>query len=102
MSGQNGAELDAVEEVDGVIVVGDARPLPQRRSAREVVAAHSAIAATGFVAGAAAAVVVAQRRSRRSAAQSAPRRARNAAASVLDVEATRSFLIDVHLLSKRP
>lgn len=102
MSTQTGAELDAVEEVDGTIVVGDVRPLPERRKAREIAAVNAVIAATGFVAGAAAAVVVSQRRARRSAAQSAPRRARNAAANVLDVEATRSFLVDVHLLTKRP
>ena len=66
--------------------------------------AGTALAATGFVAGAAAAVVVAQRRSRRAAAQSAPRRAKTPAAgpAAFGVEATRSFLVDVHVLKRLP
>jgi hypothetical protein len=99
---ETGAELDAVEEVDGTIVVGDVRPLPERSRTREIAVVNTVIAVTGFVAGAAAAVVVSQRRARRAAAQSAPRRTGNAAANVFDVEATRSFLVDVHVLSKRP
>ena len=102
MSADIGAELDAVEEVDGVIVVDYVRPLPVRRTARQVVATHTAMAATGLVAGAAAAVVVAQRRARRSAAQTAPRRSKSPAANVLGIESTRTFLIDVHTLTKRP
>src|SRR4051812_2076649 len=106
MSPETGAELDAVEEVDGVIVAPEVRALPQRRSAREAAVAGTALAATGFVAGAAAAIVVAQRRSRRAAAQTAPRRAKAPSApsgpAALGIEATRSFLVDVHVLTRRP
>ena len=95
-------ELDVVEEVQGVVVVEETSVLPERRSARHIVAAHGALAATGFVAGAATAVVVAHRRARKSA-QRTSRLAKangNGNGSVLDVASTRSFLVDVHLLRR--
>lgn len=84
--------------VDGVIVVGQARPLPERRTVGQMVTSRRAVAATGFVAGAATALAVAQRRGRRAAARSQ----RRSKTGRLDVAATRSFLVDVHLLNKRP
>ncbi len=96
--------LEIVEEVDGVIVVEEVRSLPERRSVGQIVSSRGAMAATGFVAGAATAVVVAHRRARRAAPRAA-RRAKNrngSSGTGLDIAATRSFLVDVHLLNKRP
>ena len=105
MSEEQREELDVVEEVQGVIVVEETAALPARRSARQIVAAHGALAATGFVAGAATAVVVAHRRARKTS-QRTSRLARaaggNGNGSALDVASTRSFLVDVHLLNRRP
>ena len=102
MSEQPGEELEVVEEVEGVIVSA-ATPLPERRTARQLVAAHGALAATGFVAGAATAVVVAHRRARKTAQRSSRlTRNGNGNGSALDVAGTRSFLVDVHLLNRRP
>ena len=98
-----GEELEVVEEVEGVIVTSTTAPLPERRSVRQVVAAHGALAATGFVAGAATAVVVAHRRARKTSQRNS-RLARNGNGngSALEISATRSFLVDVHLLNRRP
>jgi hypothetical protein len=101
MSVEPGEELEVVEEVEGVIVTSAAPPLPERRSVRQVVAAHGALAATGFVAGAATAVVVAHRRARKTAQRNS-RLARGSNGSALEISATRSFLVDVHLLNRRP
>jgi hypothetical protein len=91
---------DGFEVVDGVPVpaaptepAGELEPV--RAGAPPVVKQAAAVAATGFVAGAAtiAAVRVARVRHRRRRA-----RKRNQLVSVV---ATRSFLVDVHLLGSR-
>lgn len=88
----------AVEEVDAVLV-GEARPLPARRGAAQVVRTQAAVAAGSFAVGAATAVVVAHRRARKASSRAARRsRPRNG----VEVAATRSFLVDVHLLNRRP
>ena len=93
------AQPEAFEEVDAVPVLAeDAAPLVPRPSAGAgtvVVRQAAAVAATSFAAGV---VTVAAVRAGR--AVRARRRARRKAAQ-LPVLATRSFLIDVHLLGSR-
>jgi hypothetical protein len=98
MAQQLREEIELVEEVDAV-VVADARPLPAVRGTGQLVRTQAAVAAGSFVAGAATAVVVAHRRSRKSARRTKRGRRANGA---LEVAASRSFLVDVHLLQKRP
>lgn len=59
----------------------------------------AAVAATGFVAGAAT-VALARRRAARKAAPSRRKRKRNGT-DLIEVAASRSFLVDIHLLSPR-
>jgi hypothetical protein len=86
-----------VEQVDAVLV-SEPRPLPVRRASAQVVRTQAAVAAGSFAVGAATAVVVAHRRARKASSRAARRRQRNG----VEVAATRSFLVDVHLLSRRP
>jgi hypothetical protein len=85
-----------VEVVDALPVPGGAWPVePQRRGAPPVARQAAAVAATGFVAGAA--TVLAARQAR-----GARRRRRERRAQLpVTVVASRSFLIDVHLLAPR-
>ncbi|HKE77774.1 MAG TPA: hypothetical protein VKB54_00645 [Solirubrobacteraceae bacterium] len=88
---------EGYEEVDAVPVLADV-PVPQvRASAAGAVVAKqaAAVAATSFAAGVAAVAVVRGARAVRARRRT---RARNQIAPVL---ATRSFLIDVHLLGSR-
>jgi hypothetical protein len=93
-------EHEAFEEVDAVPVLAeDARaPVPQVTPAAGVVVAKqaAAVAATSFAAGV---VTVAAVRAGRSVR--ARRKARRRARQMAPVLATRSFLIDVHLLGSR-
>ncbi len=91
-----GREIVTVEEVDAILVT-DARPLPARRTGGGQVAAQAAVVTGSFVAGIATAAVVAHRRGRKTAKRSAKKGARGKS---LDVVGTRSFLVDVHLLSR--
>ena len=86
-----------VEEVDAVVVRA-AAPLLAQRSAAQVVRTQAVVAAGSFAVGAATAVVVAHRRAQRATAKASRRRGKGA----LDVAATRSFLVDVHLLNRKP
>ena len=96
-SAPHGSQLIEVEEVDAVLVT-DARPLPVTRSAVQVVRTQAVVVAGSFAVGAATAVVVAHRRARRASSKAArTRRSRG-----LDVAASRSFLVDVHLLNRKP
>ncbi len=88
-------------------VLAEVRPLEAERAAGEVVrpavaspaVQAAAVAATGFVAGAAT-VALARRRAHRRAA--APRRKRRKAANdLVEVVASRSFLVDIHFLGSR-
>ena len=92
-------EPDGVEEVDAVPVLADeARTLQRRDAAGGVVVVKqaAAVAATSFAAGV---VTVAAVRGAR--AVRARRRSRRRAHQLAPVLATRSFLIDVHLLGSR-
>lgn len=82
------------EEVDAVLVA-DARPLPASRPTGQVVMAQAAVVATSFAAGAATAVVLA-RRGRRAGRRAARGRGR----ARHEIAASRSFLVDVHLLNR--
>ncbi|HVE68071.1 MAG TPA: hypothetical protein VNB64_05765 [Solirubrobacteraceae bacterium] len=85
--------LAEVPAIEGEAVSGElvrATPSPAMQAA--------AVAATGFVAGAAT-VALARRRAARRAA--APRRRRGKRGDLIDVAASRSFLVDIHLLSPR-
>jgi hypothetical protein len=80
------------EEVDAV-VVNEARPLPVRRSAAELVATQAVVVGGSFVAGAVACVVVSRRRQ----GKAARKRKRSGKGSIA---ASRSFLVDVHMLQR--
>jgi hypothetical protein len=85
---------DEVEEVDAVPVVAGSAPLERARPAGQVVARQAAaVAATSFAAGIATVALARAHRVRR-----ARRRARRTMAPIV---ASRSFLVDVHLLGPR-
>jgi hypothetical protein len=96
-SARNGSQLVEVEEVDAVLI-GEPRPLPAQRSTAEVVRTQAAVVAGSFAVGAVTAVVVAHRRARRASGKAA----RTRRGPGLDVAASRSFLVDVHLLNRKP
>jgi hypothetical protein len=96
---QEANEPDGIEEVDAVPVLADEARTLQRVDAAAgivVVKQAAAVAATSFAAGV---VTVAAVRGVR--AVSARRRSRRKAGQLAPVLATRSFLIDVHLLGSR-
>lgn len=91
-------QVDDVEVVDG-IVVREAAPI-ERRSAGPVAVQAAAVAGAGIVAGASAILLAkgaARRRSRGGAIRLGGRRK----GQRLDVLATRTFLVDVHLVDRR-
>jgi hypothetical protein len=98
--GADQPEPDAFEEVDAVPVLAEEAsvPVPRVTSAAGVVVAKqaAAVAATSFAAGV---VTVAAVRAGRSVR--AKRKARRRAKQLAPVLATRSFLVDVHLLGTR-
>jgi len=84
-----------VEEVDAVpVVAAQVRDVQPARSAVPVVAQAAAVAATGFAAGAVTAAVV-----RRHRANLYLRHRQEPATRLAEVVGSRSFLVDVHLLS---
>ncbi len=96
------------EEVDAVIVVpGEGTGLPSRPTRAVVPAIQAAaVVATGFVAGAATAGLVRRRRDRRALVRALPRRRaavggrrqRGGGGEQVQIVASRSLLVDVHLL----
>jgi hypothetical protein len=92
-------EPDGIEEVDAVPVLADeARALQRADAAAGVVVVKqaAAVAATSFAAG-----VVTVAALRGAKAVRARRQSRRRANQLAPVLATRSFLIDVHLLGSR-
>jgi hypothetical protein len=77
------------------VVASEARVIEPARPAGQIVTQAAAVAATSFVAGAGIAAVLRGRRARGGLLR--PRRRRRD----LPVVATRSFLVDVHLLDPR-
>jgi hypothetical protein len=84
---------------DDLPVVAEVRTLEPVRPAASPAVQAAAVAATGFVAGAAT-VAIARRRARRAAAPARRRRARSRVAEIGEVVASRSFLVDIHLLDR--
>ena len=85
---------DDVEEVDAVPVLSEVGPIdPPRPAGQVVVRQAAAVAATSFAAGVATVALARAHRVRR-----ARRRARRTVAPIV---ASRSFLVDVHLLGPR-
>jgi hypothetical protein len=89
------SDIPEEETVAGELVATPARAVAPARPVGQVAAQAAAVAATTFVAGAGIAAVVRGRRSRR-LARRLGRRNKN-----LPIVATRSFLVDVHLLERR-
>jgi hypothetical protein len=86
---------EPIETVSAEVVAAEARPLAPAKPAGQVVRQAAAVGATTFVAGAGLAALLKGRSSRKAMRRW---RRRN---STLPVVATRSFLVDVHLLDPR-
>jgi hypothetical protein len=83
-----------IEEVDAVPVLSEARPLEPRRPAGQVVVRQAAaVAATSFAAGVATVALARAHKVRRAR--------RRAGRTMAPIVASRSFLVDVHLLGPR-
>lgn len=87
-----------VEIVDGFPVLAEVRTVERVAPASLPTVQAAAAAATGFVAGAATVALVKRRAARKQAARMAARPRR--AADLLPIAATRSFLVDVHVIAK--
>jgi hypothetical protein len=84
---------------DDLPVVAEVRTLEPVRPASSPTVQAAAVAATGFVAGAAT-VALARRRAARRAQPVRRRKPRNRVAELGEVVASRSFLVDIHLLNR--
>jgi hypothetical protein len=93
------ASASEEETVDGLPVLAEVRALSSSSPASLPGVQAAAAAATGFVAGAATIALVRRRSSRKLARanRSFPRRA----ADALPIVASRTFIVDVHLLAGR-
>ena len=95
---QHPLPVEDEETVDAVPVGEEVRAL-DRRSARWPAVRAAAVAATGFVAGAATAVAISQHVRRRTGSVGfAGGRRRRKGADALPIVATRSVMLDIHLL----
>ena len=92
-TGNASSESAPVDEEVDAVVVDEASALPARRSQAEIVAAQAAVVGGSFVAGAVAVAVISHRRGRKAAKRSKRSRQQGVAAS-------RSFLVDVHMLQR--
>jgi hypothetical protein len=90
--------LDAEETVDAVPVVDEVRALERTRPQLPARRA-AAVAATGFVAGAATVVAISHHARKRTGGRLGGRR-RGKGADALPIVATRSVLLDIHLLGR--
>jgi hypothetical protein len=91
------AEPD-VEIVDGLPVLAEVRTVERAAPAALPAVQVAAVAATGFVAGAATVALVKRRSARKVARNS--RAGSRRAVDLLPIAASRSFLVDVHVLAK--
>jgi hypothetical protein len=91
------AEPD-VEIVDGFPVLAEVRTIERASPASLPAVQAAAAAATGFVAGAATVALVKRRAARKHALRNG--RGSRRAADLLPIAATRSFLVDVHVIAK--
>lgn len=85
------------EVVDGLPVLAEVHTIERATPASLPAVQAAAAAATGFVAGAATVALVKRRSARKLARARGPRRA----ADLLPIAATRSFLVDVHVIAKQ-
>lgn len=96
---ETGWHPEAEEElVDGTPVLAEVRPIERSSSPGLPAAQTAVVAATGFVAGAATLALVRRHSPRRLAR--AQRRAQRRSVEALPIVASRTFLIDVHLIAK--
>ncbi|MFZ1994209.1 MAG: hypothetical protein WAU75_08875 [Solirubrobacteraceae bacterium] len=86
------------DTVEGVPVLAEVRAIAPQAPVSLPAVQAAAVAATGFVAGAAALVLVRRHTARKLARSRQPRRALDA----LPIVGSRSFLVDVHLIGRRP
>lgn len=94
-AGQPAEPDETVEEtVDGLPVLAEVRAIERASPSSLPAVQAAAAAATGFVAGAATIALVKRRTAKKVARRSAPRRA----ADMLPIVASRTFLVDVHLI----
>ena len=94
-NGQSADYDETVEEtVDGLPVLAEVRTIERASPASLPAVQAAAAAATGFVAGAATIALVKRRAAKKVARRSVPRRA----ADMLPIVASRTFLVDVHLV----
>ena len=84
-----------MNEEPGELVATEARPIEPAKPAGQVVALAATVAATTFVAGAGLAAVLKGRRGRRASRRFGRGR------KDLPIVATRSFLVDIHVLDPR-
>jgi hypothetical protein len=87
-----------VEVVDGFPVLAEVRTVERAAPASLPTVQVAAVAATGFVAGAATVALVKRRTARKLARNS--RNGSRRAADLLPIAATRSFLVDVHVIAR--
>ena len=87
-----------VEVVDGFPVLADVRTVERSLPASLPTVQVAAVAATGFVACAATVALVKRRAARKLASNG--RNSSRRAADLLPIAATRSFLVDVHVIAK--
>jgi hypothetical protein len=97
-SGEAGSELVEAEVVDGVPVLAEVRALERTAPASLPAVQAAAAAGAGFVAGAATIALVRRRAARKAARQ--VRGGTRRTADLLPIVATRSFLVDVHVIAK--
>jgi hypothetical protein len=95
VNGQAAEYHETVEEtVDGLPVLAEVRTIERGSPASLPAVQAAAAAATGFVAGAATIALVNRRAAKKVARRTVPRRA----ADMLPIVASRTFLVDVHLI----
>jgi hypothetical protein len=87
-------ELQDAEVVDGLPVITEAGVLEERPAAVVSAVQATALAATGFVAGAATVAVVSRHRNKKALKKS------RRSGPLGEIVSSRSFLVDVHLLRR--
>jgi len=95
------AAEEEIVEGDALPVVADVRVIePDRPTALAPAAQAAAVAGASFVAGVATVAALKHARSRPALSRRRRRRAAKRGAQLVEVVSTRSFLVDVHLLSR--
>ena len=94
MGADEAEEVQDVEIVDGLPVVTEAGVLEERPTAVVSAVQATALAATGFVAGAATVAVVSRHRTKKALNK------KSRSGPIGEIVSSRSFLVDVHLLRR--